>query len=359
MNNNLFSTNNVVKYIILTGLVYYFLKKIPTNPINNKDLLLILSVVAISVILCNCIGKSSERFTNENIITGNPSEIINTGQPVEVVNQTEIGCNFEISKIKSELNNLKKELELKSSEELNNNVIIKNYLDNLITELSNSKVLTSTEIQTIQTKLNSKLFTINEVIESLETLKKEIKLVTKHKPANSGLAINSGKSVVNVARVNKSTGMLIGQDEDFDNINEDEKQSVEESTEEKVIEKEPTKVVEEEKPDIKQNPPIVQNDFIYNELPSDFFNPIGDKIANEWDNEFTLLNTDKWRVPMQRPPLCISSSPNTVYPYESGYFPVRLRNWDDSRYVTRTEINKKWANSQSGVEVVSTKEKSN
>ena len=49
---------------------------------------------------------------------------------------------------------------------------------------------------------------------------------------------------------------------------------------------------------------------------------------------------------MQRPPICITNAPNTVYAYESGYFPVSLKNWDNSRYVTRTAINQKWAKSQ-------------
>ena len=30
----------------------------------------------------------------------------------------------------------------------------------------------------------------------------------------------------------------------------------------------------------------------YSDLPSDYYTPLGDKIANQWDNEFTL-NTDK------------------------------------------------------------------
>ena len=27
----------------------------------------------------------------------------------------------------------------------------------------------------------------------------------------------------------------------------------------------------------------------YSDLPSDYYNPLGDKIANQWDNEFNLI----------------------------------------------------------------------
>jgi hypothetical protein len=47
-----------------------------------------------------------------------------------------------------------------------------------------------------------------------------------------------------------------------------------------------------------------RNDSMFNELPSDFMSPIGEGISN-WDNEYTILNTNKWQVPVQRPPPCI------------------------------------------------------
>ena len=90
----------------------------------------------------------------------------------------------------------------------------------------------------------------------------------------------------------------------------------------------------------------VKNDFKYNELPTDFFTPIGDKIANEWDTQYSILNTDKWKVPMVKPPVCINNSPCNVYPLESSPYSVNLKHWDESRYVTQQKINKKWAEDQ-------------
>jgi len=85
------------------------------------------------------------------------------------------------------------------------------------------------------------------------------------------------------------------------------------------------------------------NDSKFNELPQDFFRPIGSTITNTWDNDYTLLNTDKWSVPMQRPPLCINTNPCKVCPNETPDYFINLKNWDESRLVSNTNINKNWA----------------
>ena len=87
------------------------------------------------------------------------------------------------------------------------------------------------------------------------------------------------------------------------------------------------------------------NDLKYNELPQDFFKPLGDKIANDWTNDYTILNTDKWKVPLQRPPLCINTNPCKVCPNDTNY-PVNLKSWDDSRIISKTNINKDWISDQ-------------
>ena len=84
----------------------------------------------------------------------------------------------------------------------------------------------------------------------------------------------------------------------------------------------------------------------YSDLPADYYKPLGDKIANQWDNEFTILNTDKWQVPHSRPPVCISNGPCKVCPSDTVRYPVNLKDWDDSRVVSNIKINKKWADDQ-------------
>ena len=50
---------------------------------------------------------------------------------------------------------------------------------------------------------------------------------------------------------------------------------------------------------------------------------------------------------MPRPPVCINTMPCKVCPSDSSSYPVNLKQWDDSRYVTSNKVNKKWAHDQS------------
>lgn len=85
------------------------------------------------------------------------------------------------------------------------------------------------------------------------------------------------------------------------------------------------------------------NDMKYSELPPDYYKPIGSDIANQWDNEYTILNTDKWQVPQPRPPICIGSGQCKVCPSNTDGYTANLKDWDDSRKISNTMINKKWA----------------
>ena len=153
--------------------------------------------------------------------------------------------------------------------------IANKYYESLIVDLASKGIIDATDIDNMRAKLQSKFLTMDEVIKSLEVLKKE------------------GK-----AKVRQTNGKM-------------------------------------------------KSDHEYSELPSDFYNPIGDKIANDWDNDYTILNTNKWQVPMTRPPVCINTTPCKVCPSESSNYSVGLKQWDDSRTVSGNRINKKWAEDQS------------
>jgi hypothetical protein len=86
----------------------------------------------------------------------------------------------------------------------------------------------------------------------------------------------------------------------------------------------------------------------YNELPPDFYKPLGGKDLSLWDNQFSILSTDKWQVPMPRPPVCINNTPCKVCPNDepTSSYPVLLKDWDSSKKVTNIAINKDWANNQ-------------
>jgi hypothetical protein len=197
----------------------------------------------------------------------------------EAPSVSKTGCGLEVEKIKRqleyEIDELKVQLQTKVAQPGSSGNIVNRYFESLVSELVDKGLLESIDIENIKVKMRSKLLTMEEIINSLETIKKE------------------GKP-----KVNRVDGKI-------------------------------------------------KDDKIYNELPSDFYSPLGDKISNEWDNEYTILNTNKWHVPMPRPPVCINTMPCKVCPSESSNYPVNLKQWDDSRYVTSNKVNKKWAQDQS------------
>ena len=89
----------------------------------------------------------------------------------------------------------------------------------------------------------------------------------------------------------------------------------------------------------------VAGDMKYSELPPQMYQPLG-KAVSEWDlnNDYAILSTDKWRVPMPRPPVCINNAPCKVCPTNTSGYPLSVKQWDDSRRVTSgNDINKTWA----------------
>ena len=154
------------------------------------------------------------------------------------------------------LNTLKNENYHTIKSPIVNNKLLLNYYNLLIKELYNNKVLNDIDLKNIKLKLDSKLFTLEEIILQLENLKSQITINTN----------------------------------------------------------------------------------ITNDLPQDFFKPIGDKVPNDWENDYTILNTSKWQVPMPRPPVCINNSPCRVCPTDSSNY-INLQQWDDARYVLQKPQN--------------------
>ncbi len=187
-------------------------------------------------------------------------------------------CGLEVEKIKrqmqDEMAELKEQLKARSAIPPSSAKIANKYFESLMNDLADKGILDANEIDNIQSKLRSKLLSMDEVIASLETLKKEGK---------AKIRVQDGK---------------------------------------------------------------VKHDREYSELPSDFYTPIGQQVPNDWTSEYTILNTNKWQVPMPRPPVCINTQPCKVCPSDTSNYPVNLKQWDDSRYVTGGRINKKWADDQ-------------
>ena len=73
MKNSLFLTKDIIKYLIVIGLIYSILKIIPSQQIVDKDLILIIVIIMVGVVSIDCVffkKNISEDFNNisfENI----------------------------------------------------------------------------------------------------------------------------------------------------------------------------------------------------------------------------------------------------------------------------------------------------
>ena len=194
-------------------------------------------------------------------------------------------CYVEVTKIKrkleSELRDIKTEL-MMTKERMSRNKHSLKLMNMMVKTLLKRGVIDRNDINNINAKLKSKLVSVSDVIESLEKLMSQV-------PVNDETKTNKAKE---------------------------------------------SKTLHEEEE--------LNNAMKYSERPTKSYKPIGEGI-NEWKDEYTILNTDKWQVPMTRPPVCISSGNCKVCPTNTDGYPVSLKNWDNSRRVTDMTINKKWA----------------
>lgn len=87
------------------------------------------------------------------------------------------------------------------------------------------------------------------------------------------------------------------------------------------------------------------NESRYTEFPTEMTKPLGsydDTMTNKWNHGYTYLSTDKWSVPMVRPPVCINTTPCNVCPSNTSGYPVNLMDFDSSRKISQTKMNKQY-----------------
>jgi hypothetical protein len=168
-------------------------------------------------------------------------------------------------------------------------------------------------------------------------------ITPKESPINNTPKISSGSAVI----VKKYFNSLLAELLDSGIITDDDVNNINMKVESKLVDiDEVISTLENLKLTGKKKPKKpLSNDSIYNELDEDLSKPIGGNISNKWESQYSILNTNKWKVPMARPPVCVNTTPCQVCPTtESGY--VDLASWDTSRVLSSTNINKNWADSQ-------------
>jgi len=302
---------DLVKYVIFIGIIYTLMIIIPSQKISTRDILLIVFIITIGFIFIDCLGSNPETFNNLDI-SNNPiqSEIQPAIQPAiqptiiessksEPILKSEYVTNslndrdIEVEIFKKQLTNKMVDLELKlkelQSKTIDNNSM--KYMNFLIDELVKYKVLNNNDIENIKAKIDSKLLTNEEVIAGLEKLKSSIK------------------------------SNLI------------KPETIEDPTLNNIIN------LFTDKSKSKKSEYSVDKDL-------EIYKPLGNSDLNKWSDGYTILNTDKWQIPVNRPPVCINTSPCKVCPSTDDTYPVKLGEWDSSRKISNTEISKEWANKQ-------------
>lgn len=321
-----------VKYIILAGIIYYILHNIPKNKFSDKEKIIIIPIILLSLFTIEYFLKPVERMTNLDNVTVNnldldidnkwesdtnkkmknklasnkvnmeysnmnPNNMAPSSDMAPSNNQLNsdflngikkdsinININNNIDDILKQLKNfgvddddlinkVKESAQSKKEKDMENNDnddnFVLKYLRQLMNELHRKNIIDKTDISNIDAKLKTNLVSQREMVKILENLK------------------NSGKErkLSTTDRINLPSS----------------------------------------------DPNDIHNDSKYSNLPDYDYNPLGDKIANDWDNQYTVLNTDRWQVPQTRPPVCISNEPCKVCPTVNQGHELNLDNWNNGK----------------------------
>jgi len=428
MKDSSFSTNDMVKYLIVSGLVYTILKIIPSIQMNNKDLILVLVIITIGFIMVDCtvfkkqkkegfaqaakdddpfaidlnididallkkkmemqLAKTQAEAPKPKPKAEAPKPKAEAPKPKAEAPRFTVECAIEVNKVKRELQNEINQLKQK----LNNTAILKPKSPTSETQSpspkspspkspspkSPSPKLPSPKLPSPKSpspkspspKLPSpKLPSHKLPSHKLPSPKSPSHKLPSHKLPSHKVVVNKDKKDLQNDKNNKLIikpsnkvssdskialkyfESLLNELNEKGVIDSKDVQNIQLKMKSKLLSIEEVinsleMLKKEGKSRGRVNEGKVKNDNVYNELPSDFYTPLGDKISNEWDNDYTILNTNKWQVPMPRPPVCINTTPCKVCPSDSSNYPVNLKQWDDSRYVTQSKINKKWSDDQ-------------
>lgn len=275
--------SNYIKYLIILGILYVLLKIIPNPKLQKKDIILILIIVVFTMA---CVDFNNKKIIDNFLNTSETKqEMVHTDHSKTIANK-QFNAMYEAHQAQMHQDqNQEPEPEPEPEQQipLTKDMIEIKYYNMLINQLSNKGILSQADINNLKLKMESKLFTIEEIIASLET--------------------------------------LAGNDNMPKNKQHKKKQS--------------------------QSCQSINDDIIYNELLPMQMKTIGGETPNTWSGNYAILNTDKWTVPMTRPPVCINTNPCPVCPSDNNTSNLTgLADWDNSRTVSTTTINQNWAKNQ-------------
>jgi hypothetical protein len=285
-----FTLKDLVKYIIFIGVVYTLIRIIPSREISIRDIVLIIAIISVGFISIDCLNSNSEYFANAEKNTNTPLLNVPENTIKNTVQSSNLTLNVVKNKDSNNDNNCGVEMEkLKQSVAININKL-------------------QLKIKELESKPQSEqsLKYMNFLIADLI----DYQVLDNNDVGNIAAKIKSKISTVDEIIVSLEKLKLSSKSKKLKNKIED------------------------------------QSEYSYGNLPPDFYNPLGNAEISKWDSGYTILNTDKWQVPMPRPPICINNSPCKVCPNNDETYPINLSEWNNSKKISNIEISKDWANKQ-------------
>ena len=320
------SLKDLIKYLIFISIVYTLMIIIPSQKIITKDLILIVSIIFIGFVLIDCLCSNSELFTNINNTQNEPFMLSN------IVDYK----NYDKSNIVSDMIH-------KISPD-------KSYLlSNMTNKINETK-------SNIGEKINE---TKSDIVDKINEIKSNIdNKINEEKPipikSNIDDKINEEKPIpiksneLNETTTVKYMNLLIDDLREYNVLNNTDIENIKAKINSKILTDDEIivgleKLILTTKAKQKKEP---ESEYIFGNLSSDLYKPLGNLEIHKWDEGYNMLNTNKWQIPMPRPPVCINTTPCKVCPDTDDTYPLKLALWDNSRKISNTEISKNWANKQ-------------
>lgn len=308
------SLKDLIKYIIFISIVYTLMIIIPSQKIITKDLILIVSIIFIGFILIDCLSSNSELFTNINNSKNDPFMLSNL---VNYKNQDK--SNF-----------------------LSNMVDKSGMLSNVVDKINETK-------SNVVDKINQdKSGILSNMVDKINETKSNIVDKINEIKSNIDDKINQEKPIPIETTTIKYMNLLIDDLREHNVLNNTDIENIKAKINTKLLTDEEIivgleKLIVTTKAKLKKEP---ESEYIFGKVSSDLYKPLGNLEINKWDEGYNMLNTNKWQIPMPRPPVCINTTPCKVCPDTDDTYPLKLALWDNSRKISNTEISKDWANKQ-------------
>jgi hypothetical protein len=304
------SIKDLIKYVIFISIVYTLMIIIPSQKIITKDLILIVSIIFIGFVLMDCLCSNSELFTNINNTQNEPFMLSN------IIDYK----NYDKSNILSNMVN-------KINEDKSN------MLSNVSNKINETK-------SNIVDKINE---TKSNIVDKINEIKSNIDdKINEEKP----IPIKSNE--LNETTTVKYMNLLIDDLREHNVLNNTDIENIKAKMNSKILTDDEIivgleKLILTTKAKQKKEP---ESEYIFGNVSSDLYKPLGNLEIHKWDEGYNMLNTNKWQIPMPRPPVCINTTPCKVCPDTDDTYPLKLALWDNSRKISNTEISKNWANKQ-------------